>query len=684
MTFDIFTTDWTKARKKLDGWKPSAPGRDLFEGSAHCESAEIEGVTATRLCVRPQTAKGLAHISQSFAVCWQAQWQHKAIEKMELPFGLTWQQAKPGRFDFFFNMPGHIRAHGLGERFSDLNLRGSRHTLFATDNPHHNEHADMLYKSIPFLILADGESYTGIFLDSPAPQRWDLDAEMVGQGRIELFSRRGFYLYVFEATSLPSLVQAFTRLTGRAPLPPLWSLGHQQCRWSYPDEATIRELASQFRQRKIPCDTLVLDIDYMDEYRVFTSSRERFPSFSKLAQELEPEHFKLITIVDPGVKKDEKYAIYRQGVGRNLFCKTARGEVFIETVWPGLSAFPDFLKSETRQWWKDNLKFYTDSGIAGIWNDMNEPAMFNNQKPLPEPLEEMPEDERQLFLQVGDDGPIGHFEVRNLYGFLMSLATHEALAQYRPGERPFVLTRAASTGIQRHAAVWLGDNTSWFEHLQKSLPMLLNIGLSGVSFAGVDIGGFGGSTTPELLVRWYETGIFYPFFRNHCALMGRAQEPFSFSQPVEDMVRHLIEMRYRLLPYITALFWQHSRTGAPLMRPMVWHYPADELAQNCDDQFMFGQDILVAPILRANQGSRYVYFPEGNWYALDPEEQGTAVSWTCQLNLGLSCRANRGRTIEFFLGRANRANLGPMYCTNQLSAGPRTGLCPGRCGDSAS
>jgi len=428
------------------------------------------------------------------------------------------------------------------------------------------------------------------------------------------------------STSLPQLVQAFTRLTGRAPLPPLWALGHQQCRWSYPDEVTIRELASQFRSRKIPCDTLVLDIDYMDDYRVFTYSKERFPSFPKLAQELERDHFKLITIVDPGVKKDEKFQVYRQGVGRDLFCKTAKGEVFIETVWPGLSAFPDFLKEETRHWWEENLKFYFDNGIAGIWNDMNEPAMFNNQKPLPEPLVEMPEENEQLFLQQGEDGPIGHFEVRNLYGFLMSLATREALLKSRPGERPFVLTRAASTGIQRHAAVWLGDNTSWFEHLQKSLPMLLNIGLSGVPFAGVDIGGFGGDTTPELLVRWYEIGIFYPFFRNHCALMGRAQEPFSFSQPVEDMVRHLIEMRYRLLPYIQGLFWQHARTGAPLMRPMAWHFGDDEMAQACEDQFMFGQDIMVAPILSANQGSRYVYFPRGNWYALDGDQPGQAIA----------------------------------------------------------
>jgi len=640
MTFDIFTTDWTTARKKIGGWQPEPRASDIFSGNAHSESAIVEGVRVNRLCVRPSVKDKLAKINKSYALCesLKIDWQEQSIESLQLPYSFTWLQATPGRFDFHFDMPAVVRCLGLGERFSDLNLRGNRHTLFATDNPHHNEHADMLYKSIPFLILADGEKYTGIWIDSPSPQRWDLDTEMVEAAKIELFTRRGFYFYLFDAATLPALVAAFTAMTGRAPLPPLWSLGHQQCRWSYPDEETIRHLADQFRKRKIPCDTLVMDIDYMDDYRVFTHSKERFPNFASLAKELAEEHFKLITIVDPGVKKDEKFDIYRQGIKDDLFCKTAKGEVFIETVWPGLSAFPDFLKAETRSWWRDSLKFYLKNGIKGIWNDMNEPAMFNSQRPLPDPFFEMPEDDKQLFLQTSDDdGSIGHFEVRNLYGTLMGLATREALLKERPNERPFVLTRAGSAGIQRHAAVWLGDNTSWYEHLQKSVPMLLNVGLSGVAFAGVDIGGFGGHTTPELLVRWYEVGVFYPFFRNHCALMGRAQEPFSFSPAVEDMVRGLIEQRYKLLPYIQALFWEHSRTGAPLMRPLEWHYPGDSLAAGCDDQFMFGADIMVAPALRANQSSRNVYFPAGNWYEwqsgrkLEGGQRGCTIRVECPL-----------------------------------------------------
>ncbi len=614
MNLDIEKIDWRDARNKVRIWQADERAADIFKGQAEWAQATIDKVEVSRLTVRPLCDGKLAGINKSYAVIHKTDWQH--LEKPDLPYQFEWLQAKAGRFEIHFSLPEAVRCIGLGERFSDMNLRGARHTLVSTDNPHHSEHADALYKSIPFLILQEDNKFTGIFLDSPAPQRYDLDSEMSGLGKIELFSRRGFSLYVFAATTLANLVQAFTTLTGRSSLPPLWSLGHQQCRWSYPDEETIRGLAKEFRSRKIPCDTLVLDIDYMDDYRVFTYSKERFPDFEKLAKELAEIDIKLVTIVDPGVKKDEGYKIYQEGKKNDLFCLTAGGDLFIERVWPGLSAFPDFLNAKTRAWWGGHLKFYVDNGIAGIWNDMNEPAMFGNQTPLPKPLVEMPEDEYQLFMQNGEDGPIGHFEVRNLYGTLMTMATQEALLKQRPDERPFVLTRAASTGIQRYGAVWLGDNTSYWDHLQKSIPMLLNMGISGVPFAGVDIGGFAGDTTPELLVRWYEVGIFYPFFRNHCALMGRAQEPFAFSPAVEGMVRHLIEWRYKLLPYIQGLFYEHMRTGAPLMRPLSWHFD-EPICAEIDDQFMFGADIMVAPVVRPNERSRYVYLPAGRWYRMD-------------------------------------------------------------------
>jgi alpha-glucosidase len=295
----------------------------------------LDGDWSSDVCssdlVRPKNENALVKgkefldVNNSFAVIYKGDWQSCA--SVELPYQLDWLQAKAGRFDFHFALPEAVKCIGLGERFSDLNLRGARHTLVSTDNPHHSEHADALYKSIPFLILQDSGKYTGIFVDSPAPQRYDLDSEMSGVGKIELFSRRGFSLYVFAATTLAKLVEAFTTLTGRSSLPPLWALGHQQCRWSYPDEETIRGLAKEFRARKIPCDTLVLDIDYMDDYRVFTYSKERFPHFEKLAKELAEIDIKLVTIVDPGVKKDEEYKIYQEGKKDDLFCLTAGGDL---------------------------------------------------------------------------------------------------------------------------------------------------------------------------------------------------------------------------------------------------------------------------------------------------------------------------------------------------------------------
>ena len=413
---------------------------------------------------------------------------------------------------------------------------------------------------------------------------------------------------------LPQIVSSFSSLTGKHKLPPLWSLGHQQCRWSYPDEVTVREVACEFRGRKIPCDTIYLDIDYMDEYRVFTHSSERFPTFSKMLEDLRAENFHVVAIVDPGVKQDEDYATFKDGKRKDLFCKDGEGDLYIGQVSAWDSAFPDFLKEETRSWWAQGHAFFVQNGIAGIWNDMNEPALFNWIKPLPENMDALPVESLHQFYQTLSDEQVGHLEVRNLYGMLMCKSTHQGLINLKANERPFVLTRSATAGIQNYAAVWLGDNYSWYEHLAKSIPMLLNMGMSGVAFCGVDIGGFFGNCSPELLIRWYELGIFYPLFRNHCWLEGRAQEPFSYSEKCESIIRELIETRYALLPYIYLLFWEHTINGAPLMRPLIWHYPDDLIAANNDDQFLLGKHIMVAPITERARTWRNVYFPEGLWH----------------------------------------------------------------------
>lgn len=626
--------EWNQARRRAARKEKAAKRPDIFKGASKWEKTTIGPLAVYRLCV---IMPGSKSVPQTHAVIHDAVWSEAtaAQAKLHLPADFTWQQSMKARFDASFSVAETTRFFGLGERFAPLNLRGQVHSLVTADNHNHNEGMDAMYKAIPFLIVQDGDSgkFTGMFFDTGAPVRFDLDTELAGAANIEILTRRGFAVYVFGGGSLPEVVDVYTTLTGRSLMPPRWALGHQQSRWSYPDEQSVREIASQYRSRQIPCDAVVIDIDYMDEYRVFTLSRERFPNFKKMTADLARENFKVITIIDPGVKEDPEYDVFKEGKKQELFCKTPKGEVFIDTVWPGRSAFPDFCQEETRNWWASKHKWFVEQGVAGVWNDMNEPAFFNEKSPIKKTLEELPPDaEQHGCMHKTAEGDVGHFEVRNLYGMLMTSATYEGLREQRPDERPFVLSRSGFAGIQRYAAVWPGDNMSWFEHLRESIPMLLNLGLSGVPFAGVDIGGFGGDCTPELLVRWYETGIFYPFFRNHSAMGTRAQEPFAFDQKVEDMIRRLIETRYRLLPYLQNLFWENRRTGAPVMRPLLWHYPNDEFAAEVDDQFMFGADMLVAPILSRGKTARTVYLPEGNWHPFTggeplPGNQTHIVQW---------------------------------------------------------
>lgn len=597
-------------------WEPHDRPMNIFKGKSHWQQGILENAAVARLAVLPGTTTS---VPESFSVVCEP--SLSAVDQALLPFDFLWQQSMPGRFDFYFRLDKDLKCVALGERFSGLNVRGEQHTLIATDQPVHTESSDSLYQSIPFFMFGKGERWFAIYIDSPAPSRFDLDSELTEEGHISLFTRRPFHAYLFGPATIPHLVAAFTKLVGRSNLPPLWSLGHQQCRWSYADENTVEELAEEFRRRKVPCDTLVLDIDYMEEYRLFTTSQERFPHFQQLISKLAEKNFRLVTIVDPGIKEDPQYKQFTEGLKKDLFCKTPNGELFIEKVWPGLSAFPDFVQPAVRKWWAEQLKFFTDAGVAGIWNDMNEPAFFGKTHLFPIDTREMPPLDEQVCTHKTGDGVVGHLEMRNLYGMLMCQATYEGLLSIHPNERPFILTRSGTAGVQRYAAVWLGDNTSWYLHLSKSIPMLLNMGLSGVPFVGVDIGGFWKDALPEILIRWYETGIFYPFFRNHCCMGFRGQEAFAYAPGIEDKIRKLIETRYRLLPYIRNLFWEHVRTGAPLMRPLMWHYPKDEIACDIDDEFMLGRDILVAPILERAREHRVVYLPEGNWYHFESNQK---------------------------------------------------------------
>lgn len=506
---------------------------------------------------------------------------------------------------------GHIHAHhvlheadhfyGLGEKTGFLDKRGTKTTMWNTDvYAPHNPEIEALYQSIPFLLtLRKGRAH-GCFFDNPNKSYLDLRTE---KDYIHYEAEGGMLdYYVFSGPTPKDVIRQYTFLTGRMPLPPKWALGYHQSRYSYMSENEVRELVAAFQKQGIPLDAVYLDIHYMKGYRVFTFDPERFPNPHQLIRDLKNEGIHVVPIVDPGVKTDPEYPVYREGVLGGHFCKTLEGDVYHGEVWPGDSVFPDFASAKTREWWGEKHRFYTDLGIDGIWNDMNEPAVFNETKTMaPDVVHDC-------------DGELKtHREFHNLYGLMMSQATYEGLKQQLDGQRPFVLTRAGFAGIQRYAAVWTGDNRSFWEHLEMALPMLMNLGLSGVAFCGADVGGFAHDSDGELLARWTQAGAFSPFFRNHSALGFLRQEPWAFGEPYTTIVKKYIRLRYRFLPYLYTLFREASETGVPVMRPLFLEYPDDEKTYPLHDQFLIGRDVLVAPVLRPAANHRAVYFPEGEW-----------------------------------------------------------------------
>lgn len=512
--------------------------------------------------------------------------------------GLAWE---PGRVAWVQTAPPGTHYYGFGQRTGFLDKRGRAMTLWATDETLHTPGTDELYQAIPFFMaLREGRAY-GLFVDSPARVRYDMAKSYPDRYWVEA-EQEVLDAYFFAGPDPRAVLGRYTELTGRMELPPLWALGFQQSRYSYYPEARVREIAREFRERQIPCDVIHLDIDYMDGYRVFTWDRERFPEPARLIGDLAGQGFKVVTIVDPGVKVDGQYRVFREGVAGGHFICHPDGELFIGTVWPGRTAFPDFARAQTRRWWGDlHKEALLDAGVAGIWNDMNEPSCFARNT-LPDTV-----------LQGEDGKRLPHARLHNAYGLLMCRATHEALRRLRPGERPFILTRSGYAGIQRYAAVWMGDNHSWWEHLLMAMPMCMGMGLSGVPFVGTDVGGFTEDGDGELLVRWTQLGVFTPFFRNHSSTGTRDQEPWAFGPEVEAIVRAYIRLRYRLLPFLYNEFYQASRTGLPIMRPLFLEYPDDPATYPISDQFLVGRDLMVCPVYQPGASHRLVYLPAGTW-----------------------------------------------------------------------
>jgi alpha-glucosidase len=490
--------------------------------------------------------------------------------------------------------------YGFGEKTGFLNKAGTKQTMWNSDvyAPHVPE-IDALYQSIPFFLSSQNSTVYGLFLDNPGKTEFQMTETDSYRFQAENGELDYYFLY---GPTMKEVVQQYSTLTGRMPLPPKWAIGYHQSRYSYETEQEVRDLAANFREKDIPCDVIYLDIHYMNEYRVFTWHPTNFPQPGDLLTDLREQGFRIVPIVDPGVKKDPQYVIYKEGIHYDHFCKYIEGQLYTGDVWPGESAFPDFTESRTRAWWGEKHQGYVDAGIEGIWNDMNEPAIFNETKTMDVNV-----------MHQNDGAPKTHGELHNVYGLYMSQATYEGMKTLLQGKRPFVLTRAGYAGIQKYAAVWTGDNRSFWEHLQMSIPMILNMGLSGIPFAGADVGGFAHDTNGELLARWTQVGAFLPYFRNHSAIGFARQEPWSFGEPYESVIRQYIQLRYHFLPHLYTLFHEASTTGLPIVRPLVMEYPNDKATHNLCDQFLLGTSLLIAPILRPDNEHRAVYLPAGNW-----------------------------------------------------------------------
>lgn len=494
------------------------------------------------------------------------------------------------------------RFYGLGEKTGFLDKRGKKYTMWNTDTfEPHVYSTDPMYKSIPFFVGFNNGCTYGIYFDNTYKSHFDFDTK--DKDYFSFWAEGGKMDYYFiNGPEIKKVITRYTQLTGRPSLPPKWALGYHQSRYSYETEEEVMEIAQKFREQDIPCDAIHLDIHYMDGFRVFTWDENRFKNPGKMISSLENHGFKLVNIVDPGVKRDPEYEVYQEGVKKDYFCKYLKGDIYIGEVWPGEAVFPDFTQQKVRKWWGDLHKEFLAQGIKGIWNDMNEPADFNETSTM---------DEKVIHNNDGDFGT--HRRFHNIYGLLENKATYKAMKN-QTGERPFILTRAAFAGIQRYAAVWTGDNRSFWEHLKLSMPMLMNLGMSGICFAGTDVGGFADDVNAELLVRWTQLGAFMPFFRNHCAINKFRQEPWVFGEKYKKIIKNYIQLRYKFITHIYNLFYRASQTGLPVMRPLVLEYPEDNNTYNLYDQFMIGKNILVAPVYQPDRDRRMVYLPEGDWF----------------------------------------------------------------------
>jgi alpha-glucosidase len=495
--------------------------------------------------------------------------------------------------------------YGFGEQAGlEVNKRGDSIGLWNTDAYGYTKDTKYLYTSIPFFIgLKDKKAY-GIFFDNTFRSYFEMASE--SDEYYYFYANGGKLTYYFTyGPKIGDVIDTYTELTGKMDIPPKWTLGLHQSKWGYTPEE-ILNVAKTYREKRIPLDTMHFDNDYMDGYRVFTWNEQYKQALKRLK---EMPGFHAVAIIEPHVKKEETYRIYQEGTKNDFWVKNADGTPYVGPVWPGDSVFTDFSRKDVRKWWAKNHDVLFHAGINGIWNDMNEPAVFIDDERHHHTL--------PLDTYFGtEDNKIWHPEYHNLYAHDEASATYKAFKIHKPGTRPFIFTRDMFAGTQRWAALWTGDNVSNWEHIAMSIPMNMNLGLSGVTFVGNDIGGFVDRPDAELFARWIEIGAFIPFARIHYdkeepGEAKQGQEPWAFGQEVEKISKKYIEMRYQLLPYIYNEFKDAADSGKPVQQPLVYQFQDDEKTYNISDQFMFGDTMMLAPVVKQGQTSREVYLPKG-------------------------------------------------------------------------
>lgn len=558
------------------------------------------------------------------------------------------QSNTEGSVSFTYKMADTDKVYGLGEAVRGIDKRGWRYESFCTDDPNHTETKRSLYGAHNFIIVSGGELF-GVFVDSPARVVFDIGYEKYDMLKISP-EQPDFKLYIITGEDPADIVRQFRGLTGRSYLAPRWAFGFQQSRWGYQNEQDIRDVVRSYRENHIPLDAVYLDIDYMERFKDFTVDKEKFPDFPKFVEEMKRQGVRLVPIIDAGVKIEEGYSVCEEGLQNGYFCKDKDGKEYVAAVWPGRTYFPDFLNSKARRWFGGKYKTLLDCGIEGFWNDMNEPAIFYSEKGLKKAWDELEtykkkeldiysffdmrdllgrlsnsmDDYKSLYHNM-DGVTVRHDQVHNLYGFNMTRSASEAFSELRPGRRILMFSRSSYIGMHRYGGIWTGDNQSWWSHLLLNIKMMPSLNMCGFLYTGADIGGFGGDTTRDLLLRWLAFGVFTPLMRNHAALGTRQQECCQFGDT--KAFENIISVRYRLIPYLYSEYMKAALGDTMMFRPLAFDYRGDQRAEAVEDQLMLGDCLMIAPIYEQNAPGRFVYLPEDMLFVKMKGAQG----YTCEI-----------------------------------------------------